>query len=141
MQSIRCTFIIMTTLFLNSCTKSDDATMPVTVQPTLSSIQQQVFDVSCASPSCHGGGRGGLVLTSGNSYGQLVNVRSQNDGAHNPPFFRVQPKSPDSSFLYIKITNPNMANQGSLMPRTGGQLSQDKIDAIRTWIANGAQNN
>ena len=141
MQSIHFTFIIMTTLFLNSCTKSDDTTAPATIQPTLASIQQEIFDVSCASPTCHGGGAGGLVLTKGNSYAQLVNVRSQNDGAHNPKFYRVQPNSPDSSFLYIKITNPNSANQGTLMPKTGGKLSQDKIDAIRIWITNGAQDN
>ena len=140
MDFTRFMFIIMS-ISLLSCSKSEDSTSPVTVMPSLTSIQQEVFNKSCNSPSCHGGGAGGLVLTTGNSYGQLVNVRSQNDGAHNPKFYRVQPNRPDSSFLYIKITNPSSTNQGTLMPRIGGKLSQDKIDAIRTWIANGAQNN
>jgi mono/diheme cytochrome c family protein len=140
MDFTRFMFIIMS-LSLLSCNKSDDSTAPIVVKPTLTSIQEQIFNVSCASPSCHGSGAGGLELTTGNSFNQLVNVRSQNDGAHNPKFYRVQPNSPDSSFLYIKITNPNTSNQGTLMPRIGGKLSQDKLDAIRTWIANGAQNN
>ena len=142
MKLIRLTCILMIPAMLLSCSKSDDTITPQPkIQPTLSSIQQQVFDVSCSSTSCHGSSAaGGLILTTGSSYSQLVGVRSVRDGEHTPTFFRVQPNSPDSSFLYIKLTAPT-SKQGTLMPRLGVKLSQDKIDAIQTWIASGANQN
>lgn len=89
--------------------------------------------------SCHGGSTGGLNLQNGNSFSQLVNIASNNDGTHTPPFRRVLPGKPDSSFLIIKLTNPN-SQQGNLMPQVGGALSTEKINVIRQWISNGAPN-
>ena len=132
---------ISITVLLNACKKDDGpTTSAAAVEPKLSSIQANIIDVSCATPSCHGTGAGGLVLTTGNSFSQLINVPSQNDGAHTPPFLRVKPRSPDSSFLIIKLTNPG-TNQGVMMPRICTRLTDDNINAIRTWITNGAPNN
>jgi mono/diheme cytochrome c family protein len=128
-------------LLLISCNDSEETTAPtVTIQPKLSSIQTEIFDKSCGMSSCHGGSAGGLNLQNGNSYNQLVNVASNNDGAHTPPFKRVLPGNPDSSFLIIKLTNPNATTQGSMMPQSGSALSSEKINAIRQWISNGAPN-
>ena len=121
-----------------SCSSADDPPPGSTIQPTLASIQTEVFNRSCTSPSCHGSNAGGLNLTSGNAYNQLVNAQSIGDGAHNPPLLRVKPGKPDSSFLIIKLTAPG-TTQGTIMPQVGGKLSDDKINAIRRWIANGAQ--
>lgn len=112
-----------------------------TIEPTFSSIQSKLFNPSCTTSSCHGStGKGGLTLVAGSSYAALINVRSENDGAHTPKFFRVLPGKPDSSFLYIKLTSPSSL-QGDRMPQVGSALSQQYTDAVRTWIQNGALNN
>jgi uncharacterized membrane protein len=45
--------------------------------------------------------------------------------------------NPDSSLIYLKITNPPC---GSKMPQ-GGSLSQSEIDTIKNWISAGAPEN
>ncbi|MBI1805459.1 MAG: hypothetical protein HYR76_00220 [Ignavibacteria bacterium] len=134
---------LLLALQVPSCKKDDTSVNPQPpVEPKLSSIQAQIFDVNgCSTTTCHGASAsGGLKLTTGVSFAQLVDVPSTNDGDHQPPFVRVKPGVPDSSFLVIKLTAPS-PRQGSLMPRVGSKLSDDKINAIRTWILNGAQNN
>jgi hypothetical protein len=83
--------------------------------------------------------KGGLSLVYGNSFQQLVGIAGTADRKNLPPFSRVRLGSPDSSFLYIKITLPDSA-QGELMPKRGDKLTKEDIDAIRKWIINGAPN-
>jgi hypothetical protein len=110
-------------------------------KPKLSSLQYDVFDVSCNAPSCHGSGlKGGLSLIDTNSYEQLVGKLGTTDRKNTPPLFRVKPGSPDSSFLYIKITSPD-TTQGETMPKGSDKLTRDKIEAVRQWIISGAPNN
>ncbi len=125
-----------------ACGKNVAPTAVEPVQPTLSSIQAQVFNRSCALPSCHSSvsQRGGLILEAEKSYANLVNVRCVNDTARSQNKRRVVPFKPDSSFLFIKITGPG-SGEGSLMPDGAGKLPQQMIDAIRQWIEQGAQNN
>jgi hypothetical protein len=112
----------------------------VTVQPTFTSIQQNVFARSCSSTSCHStfSQRGALVLEPDKAYSNLVGVRPDNIAARNRGLFRVLPGTPDSSFLMIKLTGPG-PDEGDRMPYSNDPLSQQAIDAIRTWIANGAK--
>jgi mono/diheme cytochrome c family protein len=111
------------------------------IEPKLSSIQQEIFDESCSAPSCHGSGKkGNLSLVAGNAFAQLVDVRSTVDKKNAPPFLRVKPGSPDSSLLFVKIIAPD-TNQGEVMPKGTDKLTQNSIDAIRRWILNGAPNN
>jgi mono/diheme cytochrome c family protein len=111
------------------------------VEPKLSAIQKEIFDESCNAPSCHGSGKkGGLSLIAGNSFAQLVGVRSTADRKNVPSFLRVKPGSPDSSILFIKIIAPD-TNQGEVMPKASDKLPQNSIDAIRQWILSGAPNN
>ncbi len=118
---------------------SDDPAKPL--EPKLSSLQHDIFDVSCNAPSCHGSGvKGSLSLIDTNSYEQLVGKQGTTDRKNTPPLFRVKPGSPDSSFLYIKITSPD-TTQGGIMPKGNDKLTSDKIEAIRQWIMNGAPNN
>ncbi len=113
----------------------------LTVEPKLSSIQKEIFDVNCDAPSCHGSGKkGDLSLVAGKSFAQLVGIRSAADRKNLPPFIRVKPGSPDSSLLFIKITAPD-TSQGEIMPKGADKLTQGNIDAIRQWILNGAPNN
>ena len=111
------------------------------VEPNLGAIQREIFNENCNAPSCHGSGmKGGLSLAAGKSYRQLVGIAGTFDKRNVPAFVRVLPGNPDSSFLYIKITAPD-TNQGEVMPKGHDRLSQNKIDAIRQWILDGARDN
>lgn len=107
------------------------------VQPTLSSIQANIFDRSCAVPSCHEGPGAphDLQLTAGNSYGNLVGVASEQTA-----LLRVEAGNPDGSYLIRKLEGgPDIVF--AQMPRGRDPLPQDEIDAIREWIADGAADN
>ncbi len=122
------------------CSSEEETVQPKIIEPKLSSIQAIIFS-NCALQSCHGSSaKAGLNLMSGMSYEQLVYVRSLEDKNNSPSFFRVKPNSPDSSFLYIKITSPGQ-NQGDRMPQASNPLSQPEIEAIRLWILDGSKNN
>ena len=94
----------------------------------------------CAVSGCHG---------SSNPSGGLGNLTNENTGYNellNEDVFcggssygsRVVPGAPDSSFLVAKIEG--FYDCGSPMPLVGS-LSPDDIDAIRSWILDGAQQN
>jgi hypothetical protein len=123
---------------------SQDATCPSGVQPTLSSIDQSVFQPLCVG--CHRAAfasiSGGLDLT-GDPYGALVGVLATNTAATSPPpgLLRVKPGDPDQSLLWQKLVTKSVADPryGSGMPQDRpGSLCQAVTDAVRTWIANGA---
>jgi len=109
------------------------------VQPTLQSIQDNVFTPICSA--CHTGPTNytlgalpaGMDLTSlGTSFAELVGVAS----LQNPALERVDPGDPDASWLIRKIENTQTV--GQRMPPVGAALDQATIDAIRQWIADGA---
>ncbi|MFQ5750993.1 MAG: hypothetical protein ACE5HI_03270 [bacterium] len=110
---------------------------------------QPIFDTNCIR--CHApGGIGfiqtggsqnnGLDLTSGNSHGKLVNQRTF-EAPNVAPKWRVLPGEPDSSYIIQKITSTS-PKAGNRMPLDGPPfLSQNEIQLIRDWIADGAPNN
>jgi hypothetical protein len=101
-----------------------------------SAVQQQIFTQSCAFSGCHGGDSPaeGLSLMAGDSYDDIVNVRSNQSSLD-----RIEPGDPDNSYLYLKVTGDNSIS-GSRMPRGGAALSQDLLDLLRDWIERGAPN-
>ncbi len=104
--------------------------------PTFSSIQDHVFSAICIE--CHTGVSApqGLQLDASVSYDHLVNVRS----VEHPELFRVSPGDPDNSYLIRKLEGgPDIA--GARMPLNRPPLSRETINAIRLWIAMGAQRN
>ena len=108
----------------------------VGVQPTLQSIQTNVFTPTCSG--CHTGTGaqlpGSLNLTSvGTSFANLVGVAS----VERPALQRVAAGAPDNSYLIHKLEGgPNIV--GSRMPIGAAPLDQATITAIRQWITNGA---
>lgn len=108
------------------------------VQPTLGSIQENIFSPSCAVSGCHAGPnpQQGMNLSAGQAHGNLVDVRSN----ERPELFRVAPGEPDSSYLVHKIEGRSSI-VGERMPLGSESLSQEEVDAIRTWIENGAPEN
>ncbi len=108
------------------------------LQPTLSSIQANIFSQKCALSGCHLGSSAplGLELSEGKARGNLVNVASQ----EAPKLLRVAPGNPDQSYIIRKIEGaPGII--GERMPRGRDPLSQAEIDAIRQWIQDGAPDN
>jgi hypothetical protein len=113
------------------------------LEPTLSSIQKEIFDTTDSSgrlacTNCHNG-RSPFIpgnLTDGNSYATLVNTRS----VERPNLFRVAPGDPGNSYMIHKLEGgPDIA--GERMPRgTGPYLTAGQILVIRRWIELGAQN-
>lgn len=106
------------------------------VTSTLSSIQTNILTPTCAVSGCHAGGSpsAGLDLSAENSFSNLASVTSSQQSNK----LRVKPSDPDNSYLVNKIEG---TGSGSQMPRGGSPLSSTEIQAIRDWIANGANNN
>jgi hypothetical protein len=104
-------------------------------------LRDNVFQVSCgAFTSCHQGGGSAaaqLDLTAAHAYQNLVNVASSTFPGQ---WVRVVPGDPDHSYLMVKLGGvPGPLGDGGLMPQNGQMLCQPKIEAVRRWIAAGAQ--
>jgi hypothetical protein len=106
------------------------------LDPTLTTLDEEVFQGSCAFDSCHGGPapQAGLDLSSTSAaFATLVNV----DG-EDADVVRVVPGDPDNSLLYqLLLVGVEEARQ---MP-VGDQLPDNEIEAIRQWIEDGAEDN
>ncbi len=137
--------LIASVLILTGCGGSDGGntfqSTPVTPpDPTLSSIQDELFTPTCALSGCHAGSQpqAGLNLQSGNSFINLVGIAStQLPGTYS----RVEPLKPDDSYLILKLEGDPSIIVGERMPFGGPALDQAVIDPIRTWISEGAQDN
>jgi hypothetical protein len=132
-------FVAAAGVGLGACDeKLSDITGPTpNLEPTLSSIQREIFTPRCAS--CHtGGGRflpAAQNLTDGNAYAALVGVPS----IGRPAETRVVPGDSDSSYLIKKLEGVGTA--GARMPFNGTPLTDGQILVIRRWIEIGAPNN
>ena len=102
---------------------------------TLSAIQKNVFDVSCATSGCHSGTfpAANMNLEDGNSFSSLVNVGS----VFYPGELRVIEFDSENSIL-IKTLRGTIPNK---MPLGSSPLPNSIIDSIAVWIDEGAKNN
>lgn len=110
----------------------------VSIEATLSSIQDSLFSGTCQNSRCHDccWNAAELDLTRGESYANLVNVPSM----QNSSILRVHPGKPDSSYLIWKLEgHPDM--NGARMPiwSTRQPLDPGVIQVIRDWIEAGAK--
>lgn len=107
--------------------------------PTLSDIQAKVFTPTCALSGCHdASAEGGLDLRAGQSYANLVSVPAEKS---NDDLLRVKPGDAENSFLIRKMVRP-AGGEGTIMPQgTPDGLDAEVVEAIKTWINNGAENN
>jgi len=119
---------------------ADDAA----VEPgTLSGDVQPIFDTACDGNSCHTGATParGLDLTDAQStLAFTVNVLSDQCTSVR----LVDPGSPETSYLMWKIEGSGPCFIGRRMPRGTPQpppLTDLEQALIRSWIADGAQNN
>jgi hypothetical protein len=107
------------------------------VQPTLTSIQTNVFAPVCSG--CHRGGGTTLptsidLTTAASSHAALVNVAS----TQTPSLQRVTPGNPNDSYLIRKLEGA-AGIVGVQMPRNAPPLDTTTITVVRQWISNGAQ--
>jgi hypothetical protein len=108
---------------------------------TLSNDVQPIFTGKCATPMCHTGtsAPNGLVLDSGQSYGELVNVPAHATSCNGAPL--VSPGNAAGSVLYERIVGTSC---GPRMPYSlvgTDSLTSGEQSAIRIWIDQGALNN
>jgi mono/diheme cytochrome c family protein len=105
---------------------------------SLSGKVQQIFDAHCIQ--CHDTGdpESDQNLEEDASYSSTVQVPAK----EIPFMHRIEPGSPENSYLFHKITGTqaSVGGSGERMPR-GGQLSDAEIQTIRAWIAQGALDN
>ena len=129
--------LVITFWGCSSDNPTEPAPNPGTQAPLskLSDIQTKVFTQSCALSGCHGStnNQANLLLTDGNSFSNLVNVRS----VLFPQFIRVEPNNSANSLL-IKILKGEVSPR---MPLNRDPLSAAVIDSMSAWINKGALNN
>jgi hypothetical protein len=115
------------------------------VSATTSSVSYKndiapIFTQNCANAGCHTGVKPAESMnlsTASLAYSNLVNVASIECGADK----RVNPGSPTTSYVMIKLLGSGTCFTGTQMPKTGGALPQTQIDLIGAWIGAGALNN
>jgi len=125
--------------------KLSDLTGPTpNLQPTLSSIQREIFDTTDASgrqacTNCHtaaGRNPSGLMdLRPGASYASLVGVTSPAKAGA----IRVVPGDPANSYIIHKLEG-RAGIVGTRMPRGSVLLTEGQILVIKRWIELGARN-
>src|SRR5262245_24098952 len=105
---------------------------------TFDRIQRQIFDQSCAVSGCHDSQSqaGGLLLETGASYGNLIDVTPQKPGAQAAGWKRVDAanSSAETSYIFHKLTGDLDGTQGARMPLIGGALDDELIEIIRLWL-------
>ena len=115
---------------------------PTVVEPTLSSIQAEIFTPRCAFAGCHNADDvgGGLSLAEGESHANLVGVVPTYTDAAVAGFFRVAPEDPDSSFL-LTILGPDFWQYAASRMPAGNQdpLTEEELEAVREWVVLGAK--
>jgi hypothetical protein len=108
------------------------------IQPSLESIQNNVFTPTCSVSGCHTGPTGptlptGMDLGSADaSFSSLINIAS----LQVPTILRVAIGDADNSYLIHKLEGT--ATVGERMPKGGPFLDQATIDVFRLWIDSGA---
>jgi hypothetical protein len=103
-------------------------------------IQREIFDRSCTSAACHNSSTraGGLSLTTGESYDALVEVEPDNPVARAAGLLRVAPSKVEQSFIILKLRGDLEPGEGAQMPLGSTPLSEESIEMIAGWIADGA---
>jgi hypothetical protein len=112
-----------------------DFLLPPQTASTYSGNVQPIFTQSCAtSLACHvAGGAAPVDLAAGESYAKIFKILS----TEAPSQFYIAPFDNVGSYLLNKVDG----TATPAMPLTGGPLPPEQIDAIRTWILEGAANN
>jgi hypothetical protein len=121
-------------------TKTASATVYVKTS-TDTSFVAEVLPIFQPCVICHQGTSGvGSVLSleSDKAYDQLVNVPARQSCA---PELRVTPGDPGASVLFLKIAGTTCGQRMPPASPTYFDQQPEKLEAIRSWIEQGAQDN
>jgi len=104
------------------------------ISPHFSSIHEKLLEPRCSFESCHGGD--GPVR--GLSLDEVTRDDLVDKDATVAGWKYVVPGDPSASLLYRVLVEDMVAPGVGQMPAGGGTVPQEEIDALRTWIENGA---
>lgn len=99
---------------------------------------QVVFNENCIG--CHFGeeAAAGLELDEEHAYKALVGTTPANEIAADRGMKLVDPGKPETSFLLYKVSEPGLG-EGERMPLKLPKLSDEQIEILRRWVAEGAK--
>lgn len=105
----------------------------------IDTIEDRVFSVHCAIPSCHEGDSptGRMNLQTGRAMASLINVPAAGVGCAGSGLRRVVPGDPAASLLYLKI-GPGAPPCGTHMPQGADPIDPELVELVRSWILAGA---
>jgi hypothetical protein len=110
------------------------------IDPKFSVLKAQIFDtVTCnTAAACHGATPQGALLLTGDDATVLAALTADTDQLESRNTYpkRVVAGNPDQSFLWQKLTDPNVPR--GIMPLGQPRLDDCQLDAIRAWIQAGA---
>jgi len=103
---------------------------------TFTQVQNEIFNQACGLVGCHQGAvpTGGMDLSEGNAYGNIVGVAS----GQRPELNRIEPFSAEESYLWLKVNGDGLFGR---MPLGLPRLSDEELALLRSWIEAGAQDN
>lgn len=109
-------------------------TPSIPLADNIASIQANIFTPNCALSGCHSGAapQQGLLLGPTASFSNIVSQPS----TEVPTLNLIEPGNPDNSYLIRKVEGT--ASVGQQMPRNLPPLSNEKLQALRSWVSNGA---
>lgn len=147
LKKLSCLFSLVVLL---SCSNEKGPT-PISEMQTYEVIQTQIWDTQCIS--CHSAGstfakQSDLVLTTGESYDQLVGRAPNNKAALEDGLELVGTEGLPSlfkSYLWEKLNANDQEHfysdhplYGAIMPLGGDFLTNGELEFVREWIINGA---
>lgn len=122
-------------LLLAACGGKEDTAPTV---PTFTEVRDEVFLVSCALSSCHGGGTGGLTLDKDDpdaAYDALVNATGDSG------LTLVVPGDVDGSYLIQKLRDADGIEGDPMPPPFGLETADpDAMARVIAWVEAGAPN-
>ena len=124
-------------LLFSSCgDKEDTGTEIILENPaTFRQIEEDLIKVSCSFGSCHAVGAGGIVLNGEDDYDRLVNQPSY----AVPDEILIIPGDVEGSYFFHKLVTGENIDGDIMAPNQGIADYQEAL--LRSWIADGAQNN
>jgi hypothetical protein len=107
------------------------------LEPTMTSISQNILTPRCLGSACHSEGGGSrLNLTEGQAWASLYQVPAEQPTL---PLDQVEPGDPGSSYLMLKLlgTQASVGGCCQIMPPEGS-LEAAELQVISDWIFSGA---
>jgi hypothetical protein len=111
--------------------------------PTYTAVWFEILVPNCANSFCHGGNDNSFILsTKEASYRSptgLLDAPAGGSACAKSGLLHVDPGHPESSLLYLKLTDPPCGVRMPNLPGSLGRLDPRDIEQVRSWIELGAR--